>query len=69
MKIPDGFVFITHSNRKATNVKFEHLELVMCRSCENCIPNMDRSYHCRIHGGSVEEDDWCSWAEKKEAVE
>ena len=67
MKMSDGRVYIIHAYR--THVEVEETELVMCRSCENCIPNMDRSYHCRVHGGYVEEDDWCSWAEKKEAVE
>jgi hypothetical protein len=66
MKIPDGYVLIPHAmvHTNRVSVEFETVELVMCRSCKHFLPDAN-GHHCWIHGASVEEDDWCSWAEAR----
>lgn len=67
MKCPDGYVILMRPDRKATRVDLEKVELVKCRNCRYLrhIDIGNRSYCC-IHGNETDEDDWCSWAEKKE---
>lgn len=71
-KIPDGWVAITHSDRKGIKIDIETKELVMCRSCKNWIPGYitDSDDFIPPKCGKYQQmvghssDDYCSLAEK-----
>ena len=40
--------------------------VIRCKNCKHLVAHGGgEAYHCWIHGTSVEEDDWCSWAEAR----
>ena len=72
-KIPDGWVAITHIDRKGIKIDIETKELVMCKSCKNWvhgyitdhddfIPPKCGKYQQMVGHYS---DDYCSLAEKE----
>lgn len=71
-KIPDGWVAITHSDRKGIKIDIETKELVMCRSCKNWIPGYitDSDDFIPPKCGKYQQmvghssDDYCSLTEK-----
>lgn len=73
MRMPDGYVFLTHPDRKATRVDLEAIELVKCANCKYWVTGwtlgtmfhrceQDRLAMRETYGG-----DWCCWAEKRES--
>ena len=69
-KIPDGWLVITHVDRKGIKIDMEMKELVMCKNCKHRDPE-DRKCDCggmpwNTQAFPVPDDWFCPYGEKED---
>lgn len=69
-KIPDGWLAITHVDRKGIKIDMEMKELVMCKNCKHRDPE-DRKCDCggmpwNTQAFPVPDDWFCPYGEKED---
>ena len=67
MKLPDGYVAEFKSVRNGTAIQVFEKELVKCKNCRSCRPQMNHGW-CERFQSNIGLEDWCSKGVKDDSL-